>query len=90
MDRRGSIRPFVSFCHFDRKSFTSVLSISPRRSTLKCDDCGHESVTFEPFWAISVPIPKKSDGGTGLRLVHVEHTSIRFLKRVASIFMDRE
>jgi hypothetical protein len=37
------------------------------RSTLKCCDCAHESVTFEPFWAISVPIPTatKSTATTG-------------------------
>ncbi len=24
--------------------------------------CDHESVTFEPFWVVSVPIPKPSSG----------------------------
>lgn len=28
------------------------------RSTLNYHDCGHKSTTFDPFWDLSVPIPK--------------------------------
>ncbi|XP_037503699.1 ubiquitin carboxyl-terminal hydrolase 2-like, partial [Rhipicephalus sanguineus] len=31
------------------------------KSTLKCSVCGHKSVTFDPFWDLSLPIPKGSD-----------------------------
>lgn len=31
------------------------------KSELKFDDCGHKSVTFDPFWDLSVPIPKVSN-----------------------------
>ncbi|XP_064470882.1 ubiquitin carboxyl-terminal hydrolase 2-like [Ornithodoros turicata] len=31
------------------------------KSTLKCSSCGHKSVTFDPFWDLSLPIPKSSD-----------------------------
>ncbi|XP_050034496.1 ubiquitin carboxyl-terminal hydrolase 2-like [Dermacentor andersoni] len=31
------------------------------KSTLKCSVCGHKSVTFDPFWDLSLPIPKSSD-----------------------------
>ena len=27
------------------------------KSTLKCLSCGHRSVTFDPFWDLSIPIP---------------------------------
>jgi ubiquitin C-terminal hydrolase len=26
----------------------------------RCSECGHESVTFEPFWVVSVPINAKT------------------------------
>lgn len=29
------------------------------KSTLKCTYCGHCSVTFDPFWDLSLPIPQK-------------------------------
>ena len=37
------------------------------RSTLKCTTCHHESITFDPFWDLSVPIPGsgKSKAGSG-------------------------
>ncbi|TRY64028.1 hypothetical protein TCAL_05760 [Tigriopus californicus] len=40
-------------------SVLSDLFMGQFRSTLKCTVCSHESVTFEPFWLISVPIPSK-------------------------------
>lgn len=30
------------------------------KSTLKCTVCGHCSVTFDPFWDLSLPIPSRS------------------------------
>lgn len=30
------------------------------KSTLKCTVCGHASVTFDPFWDLSLPIPSRS------------------------------
>lgn len=29
------------------------------KSTLRCTHCGHCSVTFDPFWDLSLPIPQK-------------------------------
>lgn len=31
------------------------------KSTLRCSDCGYESVTFEAFWDLSLPIPGRTD-----------------------------
>lgn len=28
------------------------------KSTLKCTECGHTSITFDPFWNLSLPIPE--------------------------------
>lgn len=30
------------------------------KSSLQCSVCGHCSVTFDPFWDLSLPIPSKS------------------------------
>lgn len=39
------------------------------KSTLKCTTCGYASVTFDPFWDLSLPLPKSplgsSSGGGG-------------------------
>ena len=42
-------------------SFITDLFLGQFRSTLQCCICGHESITFEPFWLISVPIPSSKD-----------------------------
>jgi len=36
------------------------LFVGQLKSTLRCSDCNHESVTFEPFWDLSLGIPSKS------------------------------
>merc|ERR1719193_3032245 len=35
------------------------------KSTLKCTTCGFASVTFDPFWDLSLPMPKSFGGGGG-------------------------
>ena len=42
-----------------------IFLLTSYRSTLKCTHCGHESVTFEPFWTVSVPVPKPKPGQDG-------------------------
>ncbi|XP_003747554.2 ubiquitin carboxyl-terminal hydrolase 2 [Galendromus occidentalis] len=32
------------------------LFVGQLKSTLKCSECGHKSVTFDPFWDLSLPI----------------------------------
>jgi len=40
------------------------------KSTLRCTSCGHASVTFDPFWDLSLPLPSR----TQLRLTQcLEH-----------------
>ena len=39
-------------------SIITDLFLGQFRSTLRCTHCGHESVTFEPFWVVSVPLSK--------------------------------
>lgn len=39
-------------------SIITDLFLGQFRSTLRCTHCSHESVTFEPFWVVSVPLSK--------------------------------
>ncbi|XP_030378299.1 ubiquitin carboxyl-terminal hydrolase Usp2 isoform X2 [Scaptodrosophila lebanonensis] len=36
------------------------LFVGQLKSTLKCTTCGNTSVTFDPFWDLSVPLPSSS------------------------------
>jgi len=36
------------------------LFVGQLKSTLRCSDCSHDSVTFEPFWDLSLGIPARS------------------------------
>lgn len=36
------------------------LFVGQLKSTLRCSDCNHESVTFEPFWDLSLGIPSRT------------------------------
>ncbi|KAL7742701.1 hypothetical protein ACLKA6_013045 [Drosophila palustris] len=36
------------------------LFVGQLKSTLKCTNCGNTSVTFDPFWDLSVPLPSSS------------------------------
>ena len=38
------------------------------KSTLKCLVCGHRSVTFDPFWDLSIPIPSSPSLQTPVKL----------------------
>ena len=47
------------------------LFVGQLKSTLQCVQCGHCSVTFDPFWDLSLPIPSSSSSsGKGVRLQH--------------------
>jgi len=38
--------------------FCSDIFVGQLKSELRFKDCGHKSTTFDPFWDLSVPIPK--------------------------------
>lgn len=42
------------------KSHISELFVGQLKSTLECSTCGFKSVTFDPFWDLSLPIPRVS------------------------------
>ncbi|XP_015040947.2 ubiquitin carboxyl-terminal hydrolase Usp2 isoform X2 [Drosophila pseudoobscura] len=41
-------------------SLVRDLFVGQLKSTLKCTTCGNTSVTFDPFWDLSVPLPSSS------------------------------
>ncbi|KAJ7378237.1 Ubiquitin carboxyl-terminal hydrolase 2 [Desmophyllum pertusum] len=41
------------------KSLMTDLFVGQLKSMLKCCNCGYTSVTFDPFWDLSLPIPRK-------------------------------
>ncbi|XP_068160009.1 ubiquitin carboxyl-terminal hydrolase Usp2 isoform X2 [Drosophila tropicalis] len=41
-------------------SLVRDLFVGQLKSTLKCTTCGNTSVTFDPFWDLSVPLPPSS------------------------------
>ena len=56
-------------------SLVTDLFLGQFRSTLKCTVCDHESVTFEPFWVVSLPIPTLA--GSGLRSTRGEEQQVK-------------
>lgn len=42
------------------------LFVGQLKSTLQCTVCGHCSVTFDPFWDLSLPIPSSAKGNVKL------------------------
>ncbi|GAB0089071.1 Ubiquitin carboxyl-terminal hydrolase [Sergentomyia squamirostris] len=42
------------------KSMIKDLFVGQLKSTLKCTVCGNTSVTFDPFWDLSLPLPSSS------------------------------
>lgn len=41
-------------------SFVVDVFVGQLKSTLQCTTCGHCSVTFDPFWDLSLPIPSRT------------------------------
>ncbi len=42
------------------KLLFSAIFMGQLKSTLKCRTCDHISITFDPFWDLSLPIPSSS------------------------------
>lgn len=46
-----------AYIHRDNSHIVDIF-VGQLKSELKFADCGHRSVTFDPFWDLSLPIPK--------------------------------
>ncbi|CAH1796752.1 unnamed protein product [Owenia fusiformis] len=48
-------------------SFIVDTFVGQLRSTLRCTECEHKSLTFDPFWELSVPLPKRGYSDVSLQ-----------------------
>lgn len=46
-----------NYLRYDHSRIVEIF-VGQLKSELKFDECGHRSVTFDPFWDLSLPIPK--------------------------------
>ncbi|XP_045210437.2 ubiquitin carboxyl-terminal hydrolase 2-like [Mercenaria mercenaria] len=46
-----------NYLRYDHSKIVEIF-VGQLKSELKFDECGHRSVTFDPFWDLSLPIPK--------------------------------
>ena len=59
-DEKAATSAWDDYCRSNRSIIVSVFG-GQQRSSLKCLSCGKESVTFEPFFNLSLPIPVSVD-----------------------------
>lgn len=58
-DSEKSAESWNRYLRMDNSKIVDIF-VGQLKSTLKCTHCGHCSVTFDPFWDLSLPIPQKS------------------------------
>ncbi|XP_037082402.1 ubiquitin carboxyl-terminal hydrolase 2-like [Pollicipes pollicipes] len=54
-----SMEAWKRFLRLENSKFVDLF-VGQLKSTLRCTVCGHASVTFDPFWDLSLPIPSKT------------------------------
>ena len=54
-----SMEAWNRFLCLENSKFVDLF-VGQLTSTLRCTVCGHASVTFDPFWDLSLPIPSKT------------------------------
>jgi len=68
------------------KSVIVKLFGGQQRSSLQCSACGKESVTFEPFFNLSLPIPQSSNNCNIMVSCHC-HCHYWFIKVIFFFFI---
>lgn len=58
-DHENAEKSWKNYLSRDNSLMTDLF-VGQLKSMLKCCDCGHTSITFDPFWDLSLPIPRKS------------------------------
>lgn len=56
-DREKSKYAWTKYINMNRSKLIDIF-VGQLKSVLKCTKCGYRSVTFEPFWDLSLPIPQ--------------------------------
>lgn len=58
-DSQKATEAWQRYLRMDNSKVVDIF-VGQLKSTLKCTHCGHCSVTFDPFWDLSLPIPQRS------------------------------
>ena len=58
-DDKKAMESWKRYLRFDDSRIVDMF-VGQLKSSLKCSHCSHTSVTFDPFWDLSLPIPSKS------------------------------
>ncbi|GAB6028374.1 hypothetical protein CHUAL_002542 [Chamberlinius hualienensis] len=58
-DNQKASESWRRYLRFDDSKIVDLF-VGQLKSTLRCTSCGHTSVTFDPFWDLSLPLPKQS------------------------------
>lgn len=58
-DSEKAAESWSRYLRMDNSRIVDIF-VGQLKSTLKCTHCGHCSVTFDPFWDLSLPIPQKT------------------------------
>lgn len=58
-DDQKAMESWKRYLRFDDSKIVDMF-VGQLKSSLQCSYCSHTSVTFDPFWDLSLPIPNKS------------------------------
>ncbi|XP_078378951.1 ubiquitin carboxyl-terminal hydrolase 2-like isoform X2 [Oculina patagonica] len=63
-DHQNAEKSWKNYLSRDNSLMTDLF-VGQLKSTLKCCNCGYASVTFDPFWDLSLPIPRSGRRSSG-------------------------
>ncbi|XP_066991120.1 ubiquitin carboxyl-terminal hydrolase 2 [Anabrus simplex] len=58
-DQQKAVESWKRYLRMDDSKVVDIF-VGQLKSTLRCTVCGHCSVTFDPFWDLSLPIPSRT------------------------------
>ncbi|XP_071440759.1 ubiquitin carboxyl-terminal hydrolase 2-like isoform X2 [Hetaerina americana] len=58
-DNQKAMEAWKRYLRMDNSKIVDIF-VGQLKSTLRCTVCGHCSVTFDPFWDLSLPIPPRT------------------------------
>ena len=63
------------YTSYDNSAIVDIF-VGLLKSTLTCSVCDHKSVTFDPFWDLSLPLPRSKTSGLNLQSCFAEFTQV--------------
>jgi len=58
-DQQKAAESWKRYLRMDNSKVVDIF-VGQLKSTLRCTSCGHCSITFDPFWDLSLPIPVRT------------------------------